>query len=86
MKYDDASENAESFFDYYGSRGWTVGKAKTKMTDWHRAMSGWVRRSKEFNKHNEKIIYKESYQQIAKTKSEGKTQTLGAIINQFKTQ
>ena len=33
----------ENFVDFYGSKGWMVGK--NKMTNWHQAASGWNRRS-----------------------------------------
>ena len=34
--------NAESFFDFYASKGWMVGK--NKMKSWKHAASGWARR------------------------------------------
>ena len=35
----------ENFVDFYGSKGWMVGK--NKMTNWHQAASGWNRRAKQ---------------------------------------
>lgn len=37
--------NAESFFNFYESKGWMVGK--NKMRDWHKAVAGWEAREKE---------------------------------------
>ena len=38
---------AMSFFDYYSSKGWQVGRSPMK--DWKAAARNWVRRSKEFS-------------------------------------
>lgn len=35
--------DAEQFVDYYKSKGWVIGKAKTKMKDWKAAVRNWVR-------------------------------------------
>lgn len=37
---------AVSFFDYYSSKGWKVGRSPMK--DWKAAARNWVRRSKNF--------------------------------------
>lgn len=37
--------NPQAFIDFYGSKGWMVGK--NKMTNWKSAVSGWNRRAKE---------------------------------------
>lgn len=34
----------DSFVNFYGSKGWMVGK--TKMVDWHKAVAGWESREK----------------------------------------
>lgn len=39
--------DAETFFDYYESKDWYVGK--NKMKDWKAALRNWNRRQKEFN-------------------------------------
>lgn len=44
---------AEKFFDYYQTNGWVVTKAKSKMKDWHAAVSNWLRRSGEFTPTNQ---------------------------------
>jgi len=41
-------DDAEDFFNYYQSCGWTVGKNKP-MKDWESAATGWMNRKKKFN-------------------------------------
>jgi hypothetical protein len=42
-------ELAESFFDFYTSNGWMVGK--NKMKDYKSAIRNWIRNDKKFNKN-----------------------------------
>ena len=42
-----AAVDAKSFWDYYESNGWRVGK--NKMKNWRAAMSGWKNRCDEYN-------------------------------------
>ena len=43
-----AQTTAESFFDYYESNGWKVGK--NTMKNWKAALNGWIRRDMEWGK------------------------------------
>jgi hypothetical protein len=54
-KLDDftAMGEAKKFVDYYGSIGWKVGK--NKMTDWRKAVGGWISRMKNFNPKSELV-------------------------------
>jgi len=45
--------NAESFYDFYESKGWKVGKSKMK--DWKAAVRNWERRDKKNPKTTSKI-------------------------------
>ena len=38
-------EEAHNFVDFYGSKGWLVGKVKMK--DWRAAARGWIRRNRD---------------------------------------
>lgn len=40
-----ATKEAESFVDYYASKGWTVGQ--TPMTDWRSAVNRWIKRDED---------------------------------------
>ena len=42
--------SAESFFNFYESKNWYVGK--NKMQDWHKAIAGWESRNKEKSNQN----------------------------------
>lgn len=42
--YTRAEIDPEYFVDFYGSKGWMVGR--NKMTDWHKAVANWVRGSR----------------------------------------
>lgn len=47
-----AQTTAESFFDYYESNGWKVGK--NPMKNWKAALNGWIRRDREWSKTHQK--------------------------------
>ena len=46
-----AQTTAESFYDYYESNGWKVGK--NPMKNWKAALNGWIRRDSEWNKKHQ---------------------------------
>jgi len=43
---------AQKFWDYYESTGWTIGRQAKKMTSWRNAISGWCNRINEFTKND----------------------------------
>tara|TARA_R110000803_G_scaffold10007_6_gene31105 strand:+ start:1899 stop:2543 length:645 start_codon:yes stop_codon:yes gene_type:complete len=43
----DSKSESEKFVNYYGSKGWLVGKAKMK--NWKLAGNNWIKRSKEYS-------------------------------------
>lgn len=45
------SETAEMFINYYGSVGWVVGKQKTPMKSWRKALNNWCKR--DWNKNSQ---------------------------------
>jgi len=58
-------ELAESFFDFYTSNGWMVGK--NKMKDYKSAIRNWIRNDKKFNKN---VTTKSSTDIIAQRRAE----------------
>ena len=45
------TDQAETFFDYFESKGWVVGKAKMKC--WKAATRNWIRNAKKWSKTHE---------------------------------
>lgn len=42
-------QQAEKFYNYYGSIGWTVGKSRQPMHNWRLAAKNWISNAKRFN-------------------------------------
>ena len=45
-------DESMKFYDYYESKGWTIGASNRKMKSWEAAARNWIRRSQDFNKEN----------------------------------
>jgi hypothetical protein len=48
LNFEQAKHESNKFYNYYESNGWKVGK--NKMANWKASASGWLNRSKDFNK------------------------------------
>lgn len=50
--YQDSESEAESFWNYYQSNGWVIGRARTPCRDWKAAAANWNKNTKQWRNNN----------------------------------